>query len=107
MRGITPITFSFVYLDKPDSKRRLADAYARIFRQAWKNIIDKQSTQKYTRNKYDKSIETGRISDHRGSSRDTQSDESYLVPNGTEGQNTSREVRESMENKLKTSATTS
>lgn len=34
MRGITPITFTFVYSDKPESRGRLADAYRRIFAQA-------------------------------------------------------------------------
>lgn len=103
MRGITPITFSFVYSDTPDSSRRLADVYRRIFSQAWKNILDKQSTQKYTETTYEKSTDSGRVLDAGGGSEDSQGEEDHGVPDGAEGQNPSGEVRESLENKLPTS----
>lgn len=53
MKKITPITFSFVYLDNSTSRERTDQAYARIFRQAWKNIVDNQSTQKYSERAYE------------------------------------------------------
>lgn len=48
MKKVAPITFSFVYLDNLTSQERTEQTYARLFRQAWQNIVDKQSTQKYT-----------------------------------------------------------
>lgn len=48
MKKIAPITFAFVHLDTETSSERTDQAYARLFRQAWQNIVDKQSTQKYT-----------------------------------------------------------
>ncbi len=47
MKRVAPITFEFVYLSDKESEERTARAYARIFRQAWANVIDKQSTEKY------------------------------------------------------------
>ncbi len=107
MRGVTPITFSFVYCDKPESPRRLADAYRRIFTHTWKNILDKQSTTKYSGIQHDKSTDAGRVSDDRGGSQDTQSDQGYALQNGTKGQNTGGEVREGVEDKLNTPSTAS
>jgi len=103
MRGITPISFRFVYVDKPESPERLSDAYRRIFTQAWKNIVDKQSTTKYSENTYDAANDPRRVSDNRGSSQDTQSDQCNALPNGTERKNTGGKVRQSMEDKLTTS----
>ena len=48
MKKIAPITFAYVYLEKDASEERTDMAYARLFRQAWQNMLDKQSTQKYT-----------------------------------------------------------
>ena len=53
MKKVAPIIFSFVYLDSATSEERSEMAYARIFRQAWKNIVDKQSTQKYSESAYE------------------------------------------------------
>ncbi len=53
MKKIAPITFSFVYLGNLTSQERTDQAYARIFRQAWKSIVDKQSTQKYSERAYE------------------------------------------------------
>lgn len=103
MRGITPITFSFVYSDKPESPRRIADAYRRIFAQAWKNMLDKQSTSKYSESTYDKSTDTGRVFDTGGSGQGAQGEEDHGVPDGAEGQNPGGEVREGVEGQLSTS----
>lgn len=53
MKKIAPITFTYVYLDNATSTERTEMAYARIFRQAWKSIVDKQSTQKYSERAYE------------------------------------------------------
>lgn len=53
MKTIAPITLTFEYLDTDKSEARCDAAYARIFRQAWKQIVDKESTQKYTESTYD------------------------------------------------------
>ncbi len=107
MRGITPISFSFVYMDKPESPDRLSDAYRGIFIQAWKNIVDKQSTAKYSGGTHDTTTDSGRVSNNRGSSQDSQSDQCNALPNGTEGKNPGGEVRQSVENKFTTPRVTS
>jgi len=53
MNKIRPIEFEFVYLDNKASQERTDQAYTRIFRQAWKQIIDNQSTQKYSERIYE------------------------------------------------------
>lgn len=53
MNKIRPINFEFVHLDNKMSQERTDQAYARLFRQAWKNIVDKQSTQKYSERVYE------------------------------------------------------
>lgn len=93
MRKITPITFDFLYLDTQESKERLSDAYRRIFRTAWKNLVDKQNIPKYTKDQYDKSTKTGGIPDNRRASIDPQGDKSDTLPDGAERENPSGEVR--------------
>lgn len=100
MRKVTPIKFSFVYLNTDKSKSRLADAYRRIFTKAWKNLLDKQSTQKYTDNNYDKSTTERRIPNDRRVGQDTQSHKSDTLPHGAQGQDSSNKVRQVVEGKF-------
>ncbi|MFH1244448.1 MAG: hypothetical protein V1487_02680 [bacterium] len=53
MKRVAPIKFAYVYLDDATSGERTEMAYARIFRQAWKNIVDKESTEKYSERVYE------------------------------------------------------
>gem|GEM_PF-3140318 len=52
MKKVTPISFSFDYQGGDESEERCSRAYSRIFRAAWKKLIDTDSTQKYTDEKY-------------------------------------------------------
>jgi|GEM_PF-2840260 len=99
MNRIAPITFSFVYSDQEDSQVRLKTAYGRIFALARQRIIDRNSTQKYTKIHEDNerpSQSTTRISDNRGSSREAESDQSNSLQDGSQRQDSSSEVRQVM-----------
>lgn len=105
MKKIAPITFGFVYADQEESQPRLRTAYGRIFALARQRIIDRQSTQKYTKgheSNYKPSHPTTRIPHDRGSSAEAKSHQSNNLQNGSQRQDPRRQVRQVMASQQRT-----
>ena len=98
MKRIVKPTFSFVFVDTEESSSRLQVAYVRIFSLAKKRLIDKQSTQKYSKS-HEPEQQSARVSHDRGSSGEVKSNQGDTLSNGSQGQDTSGEVRQVMANK--------
>ncbi len=110
MKRIAPITFSFVYSDQEESQLKLQTAYGLIFALARQRMIDRQSTQKYTKDHesdYKPSQPTTRVPHDRGSSGEAKSHQSNDLSNGSKRQDPSREVRQVMASQQRTDYGTS
>lgn len=103
MRKVAPIEFSFVYADKLNSAERLEDAYARIFRTAWKNVLAKQSTLEYSDKKHEKTNRSVRVSYPGGSGQDSQSKDDNCVSDGQKRPDSCGQVWTGVEDKRKAS----
>ncbi len=80
MNKIAAIRFKFVYVESPDSQRRVNMAYGRIFELARRKLtLESVSTQEYINS-------NGRILDSGGSSRKAQGKEDNQRVEGTEAQ---------------------
>jgi len=90
MKKIAPIRMEFKYVGGEESTRRMKRAYDRLFRKAYQEILDLQSTHKYT-NINEQLSNTG------GSSRDVESQENNGLSDGQGRQDSSDQVWESME----------
>jgi hypothetical protein len=96
MKKIAPIRFKFVYMDSPESQRRMTIAYGRIFELARKKLVlESLSTLEYINSN---EAERG-ISDTRGSSGKIEGQEDHYLPDVPGGKNPSGEVWESMADK--------
>ena len=93
MNKVAAIRFKFVYLDSPESQRRMTMAYGRIFDLARKRLtLASSSTPEYIGS-------NGRIPDSGGSSRKAQGKEDNHISDVPSRQDPSGEVWEGMENK--------